>query len=154
MVLHLMITIKNNQKMIPFSVKLYKKKAEIILEFLGYQDFDLGIQLTTDRTIQKYNYQFKKQNKPTDVLSFPYHPNLKAGKKIIVASDEDKNLGDIIISLPYVLVNKQELEGDFEQRMDKMLVHGICHLLGYDHIHDADYKKMASLEKKLLKLIS
>lgn len=148
-----MITIKNNQKTVLFSARLYKKKAEIILKFLEYQDFDLGIQLTTNRTIQKYNYQFKKQNKPTDILSFPYHSNLKAGKKIIVASDEDKNLGDIMISLPYVLANKQELEGNFEQRMDRMLVHGIAHLLGYDHVHDVDYKKMIALEKKLLKLI-
>ena len=90
---------------------------------------------------------------PTDVLSFPYHLDVKAGKKIVVRSDEDKNLGDIVISLPYVFENKKALDGTFEHRMDVMLVHGICHLLGYDHENDYDFKKMSDLEKKLLKLI-
>ncbi|MBP6892222.1 rRNA maturation RNase YbeY [Candidatus Babeliales bacterium] len=148
-----MITIKNRQKNIPFSTIAYRKKAEKILDFLRYSDFDLGILLTTNRTMQKYNQQFRNKNKPTDVLSFPYHLDAKAGKKIVARSDEDKNLGDILISLPYVFDNKHELGGDFENRMNLMLVHGICHLLGHDHHEDDDYKKMSALEKKLLKLI-
>lgn len=148
-----MITIKNRQKKIPFSIKNYQKKAEIILQHLGYADFDIGIWLTTNRTIQKYNHTFRNKNKATDVLSFPHHPDLQAGKKISVTSDDDKNLGDILISVAYVFENKSHLEGDFTQRMDRLLVHGICHLLGYDHINDADFKKMFTLEKKLLKLI-
>ena len=148
-----MISIKNRQKTISFSTAIYQKKAEKILDFLGYGDFDLGILLTTNRTIQKYNYQFRNKNKPTDVLSFPYHLDAQAGKKIIAKIDDDKNLGDIVISLSYVLENKKGLEGDFAHWMDIMLVHGICHLLGYDHEHDDDYKAMSSLEKKLLKLI-
>ncbi len=148
-----MISIKNRQKTIQFSTIAYQKKAEKILNFLGYGDFDLGILLTTNRTMQKYNYQFRQKNRPTDVLSFPYHLNAKAGKKIIAKTDEDKNLGDIVISLPYVLENKKGLVGDFNHWMDIMLVHGVCHLLGYDHEHDDDYTTMSTLEKKLLKLI-
>lgn len=148
-----MITIKNSQKTIPFATNTYANKAEVILKYLDYKDFDLGIWLTTNRTIQKYNQQFRDKNKPTDVLSFPYHPDLKAGKRIKVTSDEDKNIGDIIISVPYVFANKHNLDQDFNGRMDRMLVHGICHLLGYDHIKDSDYKKMIALENKLLKLI-
>lgn len=149
-----MITIKNTQKTVPFSVTAYHKKAEKILQALAYSDFDLGIWLTTNRTIQKYNHQFRNKNKPTDVLSFPYHHDLKAGEKIKVIFDEDKNIGDILISVPYVFANKHNLEGSFTQRMDRMLVHGICHLLGYDHEEDEDFKKMFALEKKLLKLIA
>ena len=149
-----MITIRNSQKSVKFSTDAYQKKAEKILNSLGYADFDLGIWLTTDRTLQKYNFAFRNKNKPTDVLSFPYHPQAKAGKKIVATSDDDKNLGDILISVSYVFANKHNLEGDFTARMDRMLVHGICHLLGYDHEHDADYKKMFALENKLLKLIT
>ncbi len=148
-----MIIIKQTQRSIPFSTKIYHQKAQKILQFLGYGDFDLGIKLTTNRTIQKYNFQFKKQNKPTDVLSFPYHVNLQAGKKIVVRDLDDQNLGDIIISVPYVFANQKELEGTFQERMDRMLVHGICHLLGYDHVTDVDFKKMLKLENQLLKLI-
>jgi probable rRNA maturation factor len=146
-----MVTIKNSQKLIPFDTAKYKKKAELILDFLGYSDFDLGIRLVTNRTIQKYNYQFRSQNKPTDILSFPYHTHAKAGKKIVAKSDDDKNLGDILISVPFVFNNVYGHDGDFNARMDRMLVHGICHLLGHDHEKDDDHKKMFALEKKLLK---
>ncbi len=149
-----MVIVKNRQKIIPFSAVAYQKKAEKILDFLGYSNFDLGILLTTNRTIQKYNQKFRSKNKPTDILSFPYHLDAKAGKKIVVKHDDDKNLGDIIISLPYVFKNEKNLEGDFESRMNMMLVHGVCHLLGHDHDEDDDYKKMFTLEIKLLKLIS
>ena len=135
-------------------MKQYHSKAEKILNYLGYDDFDLGILLTTEKTIQKYNKDFRDKDKATDVLSFPYHTELKAGKKIKVLSDEDKNLGDIIIAVSYVFENKHNLDGDFNSRMDRMLVHAICHLLGHDHIQDADFKKMMSLENKLIKIIA
>ena len=149
-----MITIKSNQRKIVFDKIKYQKKALEILKYLDYQDFDLGIFLTTNQTIQKYNKKYRNLDISTDVLSFPYHSNLKAGQCIIVKNCEDKNLGDIIISIPYVFANKKELKGTFEQRMDCMLVHAICHLLGYDHINDNDYLKMNILEKQLLKVIS
>lgn len=149
-----MITIKQTQRKINFCTGQYQKKTLKILRHLGYANFDLGILLTTDVTIQKYNNQFRQKDKPTDVLSFPYHPTLKAGDKIIATNQEDKNLGDIIISVPYVFHNKHNLEGTFEQRMDRMLVHAICHLLGYDHIEDEDFEKMTALENELLQVIS
>ena len=97
-----MISIKNSQRKIKFDTDAFKKKASIILKELKYDNFDLGILLTTDATIQKYNREFRDKDKPTDVLSFPYHETLQAGKRIKINSDEDKNLGDLIISLPYV----------------------------------------------------
>lgn len=149
-----MVTLKQTQRSIKFCGKTFQKKAEFILQELGYPDFDLGIWLTANKTIQKYNKEYRQKDKPTDVLSFPYHEHLKAGEKIKVYSDEDKNLGDLIISVPYVFENKLELAGDFIARMDRMLVHGICHLLGHDHIQDSDYKKMIKLENKLLKSLN
>jgi probable rRNA maturation factor len=149
-----MIKIKNSQKKISFDAKQYQTKAQKILTHLGYDDFDLGILLTTEKTIQKYNKDFRNKDKATDVLSFPYHTELKAGKKIKVLSEEDKNLGDIIIAVSYVFENKHSLDGDFNARMDRMLVHAICHLLGHDHIEDDEFKKMMTLENKLLKVIA
>lgn len=149
-----MIIIKQTQKKIGFCAAQYFKKAQTILRHLGYKNFDLGILLTTNATIKKYNREFRQKDEPTDVLSFPYHSELKAGQKIVVFEPEDKNLGDIIISVPYVFSNKKDMPGTFEQRMDVMLVHAICHLLGYDHVDDDDFEKMDQLEKELLKLIS
>ena len=149
-----MITIKSNQRKIVFDKIKYQKKALEILKHLDYKNFDLGIFLTTDKTIQKYNKQYRNIDTATDVLSFPYHTNLQSGQRIISKDIDDKNLGDIIISIHYVFENKKGHEGTFEQRMDCMLVHAICHLLGYNHINDDDFLKMNELEKELLKIIS
>ena len=149
-----MIKIKNSQRKISFSTQRYEQKAQKILSYFGYDDFDLGILLTTEKTIQKYNLHYRNIDKSTDVLSFPHHENLTAGKKIKVANNDDKNLGDIIIAMSYVYENKHSLDGDFITRMDRILVHAICHLLGHDHKTDKDHKKMETLENKLLKVIA
>ena len=130
-----MISIKNTQRKISIDVNRLKADAQTILDALDYSDFDLGIWLTTNATIRKYNKEYRHKDKATDVLSFPYHTALKAGQRIKVKEDDDKNLGDLILAPEY------------------LLVHGICHLLGYDHIEDKDYKIMHKKEMELLKLL-
>jgi len=71
-----------------------------------------------------------------------------------VKEEEDKNLGDLIISAEYVTKDAKELNVTFEARMKKLLVHGVCHLLGYDHIIDADWHRMRAKEGFLLKKIT
>lgn len=148
-----MITIKNSQKKIKLDLESIKKDIEKILVLLKYQNFDIGIWFTTNKTIRIYNREYRHKDKPTDIISFPYHPELKAGKRIKVKEPEDKNLGDIIISPEYVLKAAKELNVTFEKRLQKLLVHGICHLLGYDHIEDNDWRSMRAKEGWLLKKI-
>lgn len=148
-----MITIKNSQRNITINTNLLKQKVKKILAKLGYTDFDLGIWLTTNATIRRYNKQYRNKDKATDVLSFPYHSNLKAGEKIVVQSPEDKNLGDLIISLEYVQKDAHNWDHSFAQHIDFILIHGICHLLGYDHIEDVDYEIMKQQEALLLEAI-
>lgn len=146
-----MILIKNRQRKIICDEKKLKVDVQKILDTLNYSNFDLGIWLTTNKTIQKYNKKYRKKDKPTDILSFPYHPTAKVGEHIKVKTEDDKNLGDLIISLEYVKKDAQQLGTTFEKRMQRLLVHGICHLLGYDHIKDEDYKVMYKKELFLLK---
>lgn len=146
-----MISIKNTQRKIKIDTDKLKKDAQFILDELGYSDFDLGILITTDKKMHEYNKQYRDKDKPTDVLSFPYHPHLQAGQKIKVESEEDKNLGDLILAPEYILNDLPKWETTFEKHLQRLLVHGICHLLGYDHIEDADYKIMHKKETALLK---
>lgn len=148
-----MIRIRNTQRKIKIDTNMLKHDAQKILDALGYSDFDLGIWLASNRTIQSYNKQYRQQDKPTDILSFSYHPTLKAGQKISVQSEEDKNLGDLIIAPDYVVNDLPRWNATFEKHMQHLLVHGICHLLGYDHIADEDYKIMHKKELQLLKKI-
>lgn len=147
-----MITIKNEQT-VPVPLEQLQKDAEIILKHLGYSDFDLGILLTTNVKMHEFNKKYRDKDKPTDILSFPFYPNLKAGERITPHSDEDKNLGDIIISPEYVQEDLERWNQNFDQRMQVLLIHGICHLLGYDHISDDDYEIMKKKEQELYALV-
>ena len=146
-----MITIKNSQRKIKINLDQLRTDAQKVLHILNYEDFDLGIWITTNKTIHFYNREYRHKDKPTDILSFGYHPQLKAGQRIKVKTDEDKNLGDLIISAEYVQKAAQELGVSLDERMRVLLVHGICHLLGYDHEKDEDYKVMHRKEQFLLK---
>ncbi len=147
-----MILIKNDQS-ISIDTDLLQKNAQIILEYLGYGDFDLGIALVANDKIQQYNKTYRAKDAPTDILSFPFYPELKPGQTITPGSEEEKNLGDLIIAPSYVQQDIKKLGVSFEHRMKRLLVHGICHLLGYDHLQDAEYAVMLAKEQELGKLI-
>lgn len=149
-----MIYIKNNQKKIAIDTDQIKTDLQVILDTLNYADFDISVLITTNKTIRAYNRDYRDKDKPTDILSFPYHSELQAGKRIKVKEEEDKNLGDLIISAEYVVKDAKELNLAFEARIKKLLVHGVCHLLGYDHIVDADWRRMRAKEGFLLKCLA
>lgn len=150
-----MILIKNRQHKIPINIKLLQHALERMLAHLDYKDFDIGILLTTNKSIRAYNKKFRHKDKPTDILSFPFYPNLKPGKKIIAQNPDDKNLGDIIISLEYA---QQDANKNWNRSLAEHLVillaHGISHLIGYDHQTDAQDTNMKKQEKTLLQSVS
>lgn len=148
-----MITIKNRQRTFAVDTKKLQKIATTMVTALGYPDFDVYVLLTTDKSIQTYNRDFRKKDKPTDILSFPFHPEHKPGKKLKVKSDEEKNLGDIIISLAYVNRTACNWNRSFDDHLIALLAHGLAHLLNYDHITDAEFRVMRRIENKLLRAI-
>lgn len=145
-----MITIKNRTRTVKIDQAWLSGQAQQILDILDYSDFDLGIMLTTNATIRTFNRQYRGKDKPTDILSFSFHPTLKAGQRIKVSSDDEKNLGDLIISLEYIYNDPKKMGSTFTKRMQILLVHGICHLLGYDHEKDSEYKVMQAKEQEIL----
>lgn len=155
-----MILITNQQRRFAIDKESLSTLVQELLDTLGYSDFDIGILLTTNRTIKHYNKQYRNKDVVTDVLSFPYH-QIEAGKRILAKNADDKNLGDIIIA-PAFVWDKLAESADWHQKQKKeqlsllhkrtieLIVHGICHLLGYDHATDADYKAMQQKERQLL----
>ena len=113
---------------------------------------DVGVMLTSDRHIQTLNRKYRRQNRPTDILSFPYHKIRVAGRLPRVNHAEDRYLGDMVVSVPYVhrWCLAQHPVVDVEERMLRLLAHGLCHLIGYDHETDEQYEDMIKLENKLL----
>ncbi len=147
-----MISIINNQT-IPIHTDQLKQDTERIISYLGYPDFDLGIMLADNKTMQEYNKKYRDKDKPTDILSFPFYPNVKVGEKITAHTQEEKNLGDIIIAPKFVQSDLPKWQQSFDERMRTLLIHGICHLLGYDHIKDEDYEVMRKKEEEILTIL-
>ena len=98
--------------------------------------------------MKKLNKKFRNINKSTDVLSFPFfsYKNLKLIK------EENFYIGDIAVS--YEIINNRSQKSSFNIEFDKIWIHGVLHLLGYDHIKNKDYYKMNNIEKKVLNLIN
>jgi probable rRNA maturation factor len=145
-----MITIKNNQRTVKVDTKQLKKIMQQLLDCVGYSDFDIGIMLASDATIRTYNKTYRNKDAVTDILSFPYHTTLKPGDAITVAHEEDKNLGDLIIAPSYVGKDAPNWNQTLPERMKVLLVHGVCHLLGYDHETENEYDVMHKKEIALL----
>ena len=148
-----MIYVKNTQRSIKLDIPAIKKDVTRILELIGYADFDVNIWFTTNATIRAYNRDYRHKNKPTDVISFAYYTDAKPGVRIIAETDDDKNLGDILVSPKYIQDDLPNWNQILEERIRILLVHSICHLLGYDHITDSDYTVMQKEEERILSQI-
>ena len=136
--------IKNPKKY--FSKKL--KKILKILPDLKKKNIIFTIFLTNSLSIKKLNKKFRKQNKSTDVLSFPFFSQ----KKIKLNKKKNIYIGDIATC--YEIINFRSKKTNFFLEFDKVWVHGFLHLLGYNHIKNKDYFKMNKIEKKILNSIT
>jgi probable rRNA maturation factor len=105
--------------------------------------------LSDTKAIKKLNSKFRKKNKSTDVLSFPFYNKINLKKKI--KNEKEIYLGDIIINLNKIR-SKKNMK-NFKLEFDKLWIHGLVHLFGYDHKKEKDYRKMSVVEKNYLKYI-
>ena len=105
--------------------------------------------LSNTKVIKKLNSKFRKKNKSTDVLSFPFYDKKNLKKKI--KNEKEIYLGDIIINLNKIR-SKKNIK-NFKLEFDKLWIHGLVHLFGYDHKKEKDYRKMSQVEKNYLKYI-
>ena len=106
--------------------------------------------LSGDEEITLLNKKFRKKNKTTDVLSFPFQTKHELKKKLI--KEKEIYIGDIIINLGKVK-NKKVLK-NFKFEFDRLWIHGLAHLLGHDHKKDKDFFKMEQIEKKYFDIVN
>ena len=123
------------------------KKINKVVGFFSKKKIIFTILLTNSKNMKKLNKKFRNKNKSTDVLSFPYFPY----KYLIKKREKKTYIGDIAIS--YEIINHRSKKGSFNIEFDKAWIHGLLHLIGYDHIKNKDYFKMNKVENKILKLI-
>ena len=132
-------------------------KKAINLE--GIEDAEFCIAFTDDEGIRKLNKEYRDIDRPTDVLSFPANMLLKPISEY--TDDEilelEKNpqtgavsLGDIAISLDTASRQAEEYSNTLEEEIAFLAVHGILHLMGYDHMEEADEMKMRQRQRQAL----
>ena len=123
------------------------EQAERVLRALDLRDAELSIVLCDDLFIHPLNRDYRAKDRPTDVLSF-------AQREGDFAFQDDPVLGDVIISLETTVRQAEERGHPLNKELSILLVHGILHLIGYDHIEDDEAAIMEAKEKELLALFS
>ena len=106
--------------------------------------------LSDNKEIKLLNKKFRKKNKATDVLSFPFQK--KSELKLKLKKTKEIYLGDIIINLNDIK-NKKVLK-NFKFEFDRLWIHGLVHLFGHDHKINKDFLKMAKVEKKYFNTVN
>jgi len=106
--------------------------------------------LSGSKEIRYLNKKFRKKNKATNVLSFPFQTKKELKKKL--KTEKEIYLGDIIINLNKIKSKNEKFF--FEIEFDRLWIHGLVHLLGHDHKKDKDFKIMCQVEKNYLDLVN
>ena len=121
----------------------FKKKIKKLssIKLFNKKNFHFTLFLTNKTIIKRLNKKFRKKNKETDVLSFPLKSHYNKNYK-----------GDIAIC--YEIINMRSKKTNFSIEFDKMWIHGLLHLLGYNHNKLKEYKKMLRQEQNILKRVN
>jgi probable rRNA maturation factor len=141
------VLITNNQNRFNVSPNNLRKKAQTILNDLGYDHAELSILIVDDPQMTEYNSVYLDKDGPTNVIAFP----MQEGDFAEVAP---YLLGDVVISIDTASREAEDMDIHRDERLDELLVHGILHLVGYDHEKsEADAVRMEQKSDALVALI-
>lgn len=107
---------------------------------------EVSVSFVTDEEIHELNRTYRNVDRPTDVLSFA----LREGETFEGVPDELEPLGDIVVSVPTALRQATEYGHSAEREIGFLLIHGLLHLLGYDHEDEAGEAEMTGLQEAVL----
>ena len=132
----------------------------------------VGLVVTDDKTVQELNRQFRGLDEVTDVLSFsashsghwegdPQESDEASPESVdseelnfVLPPGEPSPLGEVIISFPQTIRQAQERNGPVEQELALLIIHGVLHLVGYDHMEPEDEAQMQAKERSALAAVS
>lgn len=122
-----------------------KSYCEDVLEELKISNWEVSILVCDDTTIKDLNNKFRFKNEPTDVLSF---------NQDLVPVDGVVYAGDIVISLETVKKHSNTFSVPLDEELKRVLIHGILHLNGMDHVTNSKEEKMLQIQESILEDIS
>ena len=122
------------------------RAADVVGELYDIKDAELSITLTDNEHIHALNKKFRGIDRATDVLSFAF----RESDEPEVIGEDFEILGDVIISLERAKVQAEEFGHSFRREVIFLEVHGLLHLLGYDHIDDDKRQEMESEQRFIM----
>lgn len=126
----------------PIRLERLRRSAETLLRLSGHARSELSMLLVSDRAMRELNRHYRGKDRPTNVLSFPMQEGRELADGVL--------LGDIVISADTAAREARELKVPLAHRLNWLLIHGLVHLLGYDHERSApEAALMATREKEL-----
>lgn len=128
-----------------------RRIAQIVLEAEGVDPpYQVSIVFTSSEAVRQLNQDYRGVDEPTDVLAFYMLPQKGVDSSFALPPDGVARLGEIIISYPQAAEQAREQGHSSERELALLVIHGILHLLGYDHEEPEEESKMTEKERVLL----
>jgi probable rRNA maturation factor len=128
---------------------------DALLSYQQIADKEITVRIVDDEEIQQLNQQYRGNDKPTNVLSFPFEmPELNLPDGLQINDTISNFLGDIVICAQVVTRESKQQNKRLSHHWAHMLVHGTLHLLGYDHIEEQDAEEMEGIEIAILQKLA
>lgn len=117
-------------------------------------DAELGLVITTQEKVQELNRSYRGIDEPTDVLAFALGETRGTELTDFIAPPDGMlHLGEVIISYPQAVIQAKEHQHSVKREIAILIIHGVLHLLGYDHVEPEGERTMTAEEKKILNCI-
>ncbi|MFC1798415.1 rRNA maturation RNase YbeY [Thermodesulfobacteriota bacterium] len=124
-----------------------EQKARVILNALDCPDGELSILIVDDSQIAEFNQEYLNRSGPTNVIAFP----MQSGE---FADVSPELLGDVVVSAETAHRESEDAGIEWITRFDQLIVHGILHLFGYDHVNsEPEAERMEKKSRELMELI-
>ena len=128
-----------------------RKIAQTVLKAEGVASpYEVSLVFTDSETVQRLNREFRGVDETTDVLAFYMLAQKEADSSFVLPPDGITRLGEVIISYPQAVEQAKEQGHPLERELTLLVIHGILHLLGYDHEEPDEESKMKERERELL----
>ena len=130
---------------------------QVLIAQSASSDVELGLVITSQERVQQLNKSYRKKDEPTDVLAFSMTSavgrNEADSPLFVVPPDGVRRLGEVIISYPQAVMQAKERYHSIKKEIAILIIHGILHLLGYDHDKPEMERQMRAREAEILDYI-
>ncbi|MBN2185914.1 MAG: rRNA maturation RNase YbeY [Dehalococcoidia bacterium] len=132
-----------------------RKIAQQVLKAEGMASpYEVSLVFTDSETGQKLNRDYRDVDEPTDVLAFCMLSQKEGDSSFALPPDGITRLGEVVISCPQAVEQAKEQGHSVDKELTLLIIHGILHLLGYDHEEPEEEVKMRAREKELLEEVT